>query len=59
MTIIIFTVSSVNWSRDKVVDYQMKRLKKLISYACKNSAFYKKRIDVSGFDIISFKYPDN
>lgn len=51
-------LSSVNWSRDKVVDYQMKRLKELINYAYNNSAFYRKRIDVSGFDINTFRYPD-
>lgn len=51
-------LSSVYWTRDKVVDYQMKKLKALITYSYKNSDFYRKRIDESGFDLDKFKYPD-
>ena len=50
--------SSVNWSRDKVTDYQIKRLRELTKYAYNNSVFYRKRIDECGFDISNFKYPD-
>ena len=51
-------LSSINWSRDKVVDYQIKRLKELIKYAYNNSTFYRNRIDESGFVINTLKYPD-
>ncbi len=51
-------LSSINWTRDKIVDYQMNKLKALITYSYKNSDFYRKRIDESGFDINKFKYPD-
>lgn len=51
-------LSSVNWSRDEVVNFQVKKLNELIKYSYNNSPFYKNRIDAAGFNIENFKYPD-
>lgn len=51
-------VESINWSKDKINAYQVKKIKEVLKYSYKKSPFYKKRIDDSGLDIDNFKYTD-
>ncbi|MEO8398939.1 MAG: hypothetical protein ABI550_03890, partial [Ignavibacteriaceae bacterium] len=51
-------ISSLNWSKDELISYQVKKVKELLEYSYKYSPFYKKRLDDSGLNIKSFNYLD-
>ncbi len=38
------------WAMDKLLDYQFKKLKKLLIHAYDNTSFYRKRFDDAGFN---------
>jgi phenylacetate-CoA ligase len=51
-------LSSLSWSRDKMIAYQIDRIKEILKYSYENSNFYKKRIDECGLNLENFKYSD-
>ena len=42
------------WSLNRLREYQLDRIKKLLMHACQNSPFYKKRFEQCNFDPASF-----
>jgi len=51
-------IKTIEWSRDKIINYQTRKLKELLIYSYENVPFYKKRFDEAGFSPDSFKYLD-
>ena len=52
-------VKSISWSRDELVSFQVKKAKELLEYSYRNSRFFKKRFDDSGFNYEHFSYLDD
>jgi phenylacetate-CoA ligase len=49
---------SENWNRDRILELQFVRLKKLLQHAYGNTIFYRKRFDAVDFDPNKLKYPE-
>lgn len=43
------------WSLNKILDYQLEKIKKLLVHAYNNTAFYRKRFDDAGFNPFNFR----
>ena len=52
-------VKSISWSKDELVSFQVKKAKELLEYSYKNSLFFKKRFDDSGFNYEHLRYLDD
>ncbi len=51
-------IDSINWSRDELVSFQVKRIKELLEYSYHYSPFFEKRFNDAGFNFEQFKYLD-
>jgi phenylacetate-CoA ligase len=46
------------WPRERILELQRERLKKLLVHAYENTGFYRKRFDDAGFNPYSFRHAD-
>ncbi len=52
-------IDSINWSRDELIAFQVKKVKELLKYSFEYSPFLRKRFSDSGFNYETFKSLDD
>jgi len=50
--------ASQYWARDRIAEFQFERLKKLLSHAYENTAFYRRRFDKAGINPYKLQDPE-